>query len=535
MTRLKLALFGLAGMIAIGWYSKPYWPDFGPPKQELVYYTVTKADLPIVVTERGYLESQEQTSIKCKVETYDRRSGTTGVTVLSIVPNGSLVKKGDVLVELDSAAIRDRLETESLELQSDRSSLEQADARKKNQLTQNETSLAEAELALELAKLNRDMYRDEESGTFKLALAEIERQIDESRNSILEAQAQLKLQESSKEAIEELFRLGYKGKNDLEQSRINFMKAEAALAAAMNQLATHDASMKQLKTYTRQMELKTLQGEVDTATRNLAQVEVTNASELAQVNSQLYEAQERVRRQESRLEEYKRQIEYCTITAPHDGMVVYAQDENGRTTIAVGQSVHNRQELITLPDLTRMQVKTQIHEAVLDQVKKGLPVNVKVDAFPNRMYKGVVEHVAVVPSRSSKNVKTYECTVQIPQLVKSLKPGMTAVTEINVDRLKNVVSLPVQAVVQVEGDTWCYVDNGDGVQKRFVELGRNNDKFVQIINGVNESERAILNPLAISQFENQETREKDSDEVADTVAANEAESVEKVSVADSKP
>ena len=327
-------LIGLAigfGVIVLGLASATMfvdWNNSGPP---LVYYTAVADDLPIVVTERGFLESQEQTTITCQVETYDRNSGSSGLTILSIVPNGSVVKKGDLLVELDSAAIRDRLESEELEFQSDSSALTQAEARQKNQITQNETSTSEAELALELAKLDRQMYIDEKSGTFKLSMEEIERQIDDTRNTILEAQSALKLQETEKAGIEELFRLGYKGKSDLDQSRFAFMKAEAALAAAVNRLTNHEASKRQLETYEYKKELLRLDGAVATAERNLTQVEVTNASELAQVNAQLFEAQERVSRQKAGINALKRQLENCMIYAPHDGMVV-----TRRKPLAVG-------------------------------------------------------------------------------------------------------------------------------------------------------------------------------------------------------
>jgi len=465
----------------------------------LVYYTAVKNDLPIVVTERGYLESQEQTIINCQVESYDRNSGSSGVTILRIVPNGSVVKKGDLLVELDSAPIRDRLESEELEFQSDKSGLLQAEARWENQKTQNETSIAQAKLDLELAKLDREMYLDEQSGTFKLAVEEIERQIDESRNAILEAQAALKLQETEMAGIEELFRLGYKGKSDLEQSRLSFMKSEAALAAAVNRLNNHEASRQQLETYEKKKELLRLDGAVETAQRNLKQVEVTNSSELAQVEAQLFEARERVKRQESRIKSLKNRLENCMIYAPNDGMVVYARPEGGRfgnSPIAEGVSVRNRQELLKLPDLSKMQVRNQIHEAVLDQVDPGLPVTVRVDAFPNRSYRGEVSEVAVVPSENSNtNAKTYDCVVVIPELVEQLKPGMTAVCEINVDRLEDIISVPVQAVVQDEDRTWIYVAAGNGVERRDVELGRNNDKFVQIRSGLAIGERVVLNPM----------------------------------------
>jgi HlyD family secretion protein len=494
---LLWAAFVLVCAIVVLFFSSGSRTD---PNESYVFYEVVKSDLPISVTERGYLESQEQTTIECQVETYDRNSGNSGIAILFIVPNGSVVEEGQLLVELDSSSIRDRLESETLEFQSDKSTLLQAEARKKNQLTQNQTRIAEAKLAFELAKLDREMYVDEISGAFKLATEEIERQIDDTRNTILEAQAALKLQETEKAGIEELFRLGYKGKSDLDQSRFSFMKAEAALAAAVNRLSNHEASRRQLQTYEYKKELLRLDGAVATAENNLHQVEVTNESELAQVDAQLYESRERVKRQESRIKTLERQLSNCTIVAPHAGMVVYAFGDSRNEPIGEGVLVRQRQEILRLPDLTKMQVRTQIHEAVLDQVRRGQDVSVNVDAFPDRSFDGVVSEVAVVPSNNSNtNAKTYDCVVRIESEVSQLKPGMTAVTEVHIDRLSDVLSVPVQAIMQSDGEASCFVDVGSTVEKRAVELGRNNDMFVQLVSGVQPGDRVVLNPKSVFQ------------------------------------
>lgn len=485
-------------LIAIG----VSWIDLGDSGPILVTFEAAPGDLPIVVTERGYLESQEQTVIECKAATYDRNSGSSSVVILSIVPNGSVVEKGDLLVEFDESSIRDRLESETLEYQSDNSTLMQAEARKINQITQNETSVAESQLELQLAKLDRQMYVDELSGSFKLSVEEIERQIDDTRNTILEAQAMLKLQETEKSGITELFRLGYKGKSDLEQSRFGFMKAEAALAAAVNRLSNHEATRRQLQTYEYKKELLRLEGAVATAERKLKQVKVTNDSELAQVDAQLFEARERVNRQKSYITILETQLKNCKIYAPNAGMVIYAQDDDRGESIAEGASIRHRQEMLTLPNLKKMQVRTQIHEAVLDQVRVGLPVTIRIDAFPNRTYQGVVSDVSVVPSKnSSTNAKTYDCVVQIPEEVQQLKPGMTAVSEIHVERLKDVITVPVQAIVQIDNETWCYVQTETGARKQIVELGRNNDKFVHLRSGIEAGTHVVLNPMAIYKQE----------------------------------
>ena len=155
-----------------------------------------------------------------------------------------------------------------------------------------------------------------------------------------------------------------------------------------------------------------------------------------------------------------------------------------------------------------MQVRTQVHEAVLDQIRPGLPVTIRVDAFPNKTFRGQVSEVAVVPSdNSNTNAKTYDCVVIIPELVSQLKPGMTAVTEIHVDRLENVVSVPVQAIVQEEDSSWLYIRQKSSDVKRVdVELGRNNDQFVHVKTGIEAGTKVVLNPMAIHKTE-QNTRE----------------------------
>jgi multidrug efflux pump subunit AcrA (membrane-fusion protein) len=181
-----------------------------------------------------------------------------------------------------------------------------------------------------------------------------------------------------------------------------------------------------------------------------------------------------------------------------------------------------------------MQVKTQVHEAVLDQIQRGLPVTIRVDAFPNRSYVGVVETVAVVPSFTpggfaQTSAKTYDCIVRIPERVENLKPGMTAVVDIHADRIRNVLSVPVQAVFQIDKDHWCYIDTPGGVEKRKVELGRSNDKFVHVTNGLALNDRVVLNPMSLW-----EANESSKTDIAPDAGTPDMPNVPVESIAESK-
>jgi len=475
--------------------------QLGKIQTDLVYFTAQRGDLPIVVTERGNLESQQNVEVLCEVDEIPR-AGMTGTPIVWIIPNGTSVKAGDLLVELDSAPHQERLDQQILETDRARANQIQAQAKHENQITQNETTKANAELDVRLAELEVEMFTDEESGTRKLEIEAIERLIDDVNNEIRAAQANLKLKENEKRGIETLFKLGYAGKSELDRIRLDFLQAEGQFAAKVNRLKTQMSSLDKLQDYELDMESLRLHGKLETARRNLEQVKRNNEALVAQSQALLDAANQALAKEEERLARYREQLEKCKIYAPQDGMVAYAVSSNrySREEIREGVAVRQRQRLLTLPNLTQMQVRTAVHESVLDQIRPGLRTTVRLDAFADRVYRGSVKSVAVLPDPGgyfSSDTKVYETLVTIDEEVQQLKPGMTAVVEIHVDRLVGVISIPVQAVVQVQKQTWCYVDQQGTPVRRPLKLGRSNDKFVEILDGLAESERVVLNPMAI--------------------------------------
>ena len=372
--------------------------------------------------------------------------------------------------------------------------------------------MAEAKLKKELAQIELQMYKDEDDGTAKLAKEEIDRKVDEAKNTANEARATLELAEVERDGMKELFKLGYRGKSDLEQSRLKYLQAEDRLASALNQIKTFRGNRRKLDRFERLMEEKRLQGAVDTADRNIQQVENDNASMLEQASASKNEAINTEKKEKERLDRMAAQLTNCKIYAPHGGMVVYKRERRGGTEIMEGAMVRERQDILTLPDLTKMKVKTQVHEAVLDQVRPGLLASVRVDAFPDKVYRGIVESVGVVPSSngswfSSGSVKTYDTEVKILDEVESLKPGMTAVVNIHVDKIESVLAVPVQAIIQADGETLCYVSTPEGVTRREILIGRSNDKFVHVREGLSVGDKIVLNAMDIYDQENDQPKE----------------------------
>lgn len=476
---IGLLFFGIATVVN----------DLGGADSTFVLYTVQRSELPIVVTESGDLESQQKTKIVCEVESVSfERSSSSGTQILSIVPDGTFVKENDLLVELDSAPLQERVDTQTLATEA--ASLEQVQATVKydNQITQNETLLEEAKLQVELADLALKQFEDESGGTFQLSLQDTEL-------AIQQAQAERLIAATDLRGFEELYKLGYKSKGDLAGAQLKSLGADRKLAREIS-----DRKMKVEYEYIKtNLELK---GASATAKRSLTQVERDNKAQLQQALAARDAATRSLKKEEERLKKYTAQLDKCKIYAPHNGMVTYAMENRWSTTsnISEGAIVRQRQELINLPDLSRMQVKTSVHETVQDQITPGMAVTVKVEAAGNKTFRGTVKSVGVLPERGNyfnSDIKVYTTIVTIDEEVDLLKPGMTAVADIHVDLLKDVITVPVQAIVQIGDESWCYVSAGSNVERRPVEVGQSNDKFVEIKIGLTAGEQIVLNTGAI--------------------------------------
>lgn len=512
-----------AGLLAYGWTTDWFPSSNSVSVASLVTYEVKPKDLPVTVIERGSLDSQVNLQVHCEVDDV-RSDGINGTPIVWVITNGSSVSKGDLICELDASAIRAELDEQILGTEESRSLHIQAEANLENQVIQNQTAEDKAKLDVELARLELEMFTHEKMGSHQLAVEAIERQIDDLSNQILASEMSMKLKRNEKSGIESLFKLGYAGKSEMDRSVLSHLQAEAEYAANLNKLQTQLASKEKLDTFEKRMQLLELKGQLSTAEQNLNQVLITNKAKMVQMRALLASRSEQLKKKEERLKRYQDQMAKCKIFAPQDGMVAYATSSRD-AEIAEGVPVRPRQHILSIPNLRSMQVKTSVHESVLDRVQPGLKANITVDAFPDRSYTGTVKSVAVLPEQSYySDVKAYETIITVDEDVYQLKPGMTAVCEVDIAHFPQVHAVPLQAIVQRGGRNWVYVQSGNEVKRRKVELGASNDQYVSITEGVQVGERVVLNPAALVES-HQDTNNLESTEPAEPAAATFAASI----------
>jgi multidrug efflux pump subunit AcrA (membrane-fusion protein) len=226
-----------------------------------------------------------------------------------------------------------------------------------------------------------------------------------------------------------------------------------------------------------------------------------NRSRMAQAETRFSTAKRRYEMELTQREDLERQLKACVVKATVPGLVAYGDLNAGSSynynyPIEEGASVRLRQTMLTIPDMSQMGVKVNVHESQMKKVRIGQPVKVRVDAEPGKELDGRVAELAILPDSSSSrytpNLKVYPCTIHINGYHPWMKPGMNAKVEIIVDQLADVLYVPVQSV-EVEADQhFCYISNGGALERREISTGLFNDEFIEVRNGLQGGEAVAL-------------------------------------------
>jgi HlyD family secretion protein len=482
----------VAGVIA--WQVLPGM--FAQQRADLIYHTVKEEPLEITIVERGTLEAARNDEIICKVKASGRGS-LTASTIRWIVDDGVQVKQGEKLVDLDKSGLEDLKITQQIAVDKAKSDVITADNKLKITESQNLTDLKTAEVALELAKIDLDKYIAP-NGEYNAALEALQGQIKDAESNL---EAWRDRASYSRRMADKKFMSNSQAESD--ESKLQ--SADLALSKLRNDLNV-------LTKFTKKREETDRNSKVLEAKRALDRVLIQNEAKYKTDESDLKTKEGVLRQETERLKDLEEQIVNCTMVAPRDGMVVYYMDERSRggfgsqqATIAQGEPVREGQKLIRLPDLDHMLVNTRVHEAMVSRIRTGMKVDVKIDAFPDRILQASVRTVATVAIQGdwrSADVKMYQMMVSIDESLAGLKPGMSAEVIVHVDATgKPVPTVPVQAIVggpEMGTKRKIFVQGANGQpEERDVEIGLSNDKIAEIRDGLKAGDKVVENPKVL--------------------------------------
>lgn len=365
---------------------------------------VRQGDFTVTVTTAGELRASSAVNIQGPTEM--QRAGAFQVKIASLIPEGTIVKEGDVVAELDRSALAQRLQETTLAVQKAEAVTEQA----------------MLDSTLNLSKAREDMR------TMELALEE---------KRLAQEQAV------------------YEAPTIRRQAEIDLEKAQRALA----------------------------QAKLDYKTR------------VEQAQAKMREVGADLQRQKNQLEIVQQVMGAFTIKAPSPGMVIYQKEWNGKKR-AVGSQIGAWDPTVaTLPDLTKMESITYVNEIDIKKVAVGQAVALTLDSDPSKRLVGRVVQVANVgEQRPNTDAKVFEVKVLLTGSDTTLRPGMTTGNAIETTVLKDVLSVPLEAVTTIDNVPYVFKRSGGRVVKQEVETGAMNDDAVVITRGVEPGETVLLAP-----------------------------------------
>ncbi len=349
--------------------------------------------------------------------------------IISVVEEGEYVEEGEKLVELDKSGIEARLESLDLELIS--------------------------------AKADMDIAEEEvkkyEKGEYPQKIKELDFAIEKAKAKLAKAEDEMPKETNS----------GIYSTSEIRDAQIT--RDEAAMNLEKAQL-----DRRIYEEYTHKKNVLEKKTKANTA-RKKYESKVQQRSDLIA------------------------QLDKMVLRAPCPGLVIYGGGGERRRwrdqelTIKVGALVYKGQVIITLPNVSKMQVQARVHEVDIEKIKEGQPVNIRIDAFPDMALTGEVEQIgALAHDRDwrTQGVKVFDVTIDIDGTHKKLRPGMTAKADIQVETIKDALAIPIEAVFEdpEKNEKYCFVKEAGRPGKRVIELGKSDENFVVVKKGLSAGE-----------------------------------------------
>lgn len=386
--------------------------------------------------------------------------------ILWILDEGSKVKKGDVVCELDSSSFRDQRDAQKIKVIEAENFVKQA----KNFLRIND---------LELDRYSKGVFeQDKKLLTSYISLCEAT--VERSRLTY----------EWSQKAFEDNLR-----------PRAQMMADKLKYERDANALLEAKLQYERLVKHSGPKHIRELQ----------AKRQAILVDRLALEGAYQLE--------KNKLDRLQRNIDACRIAAPRDGIVVYANQVNGwgRTEVQIqdGTIVREGMPIFNVPDPTRMRVKATINETKMTVIKPGMKAVVHVDAFPDLPLRGTVAEITPIPALGKgplSDVKVYFAMIDLREQNSDLRPGMSASIVFEVASVSKTTRIPVNSVRWVGKIPLVARPNGQGGYVwKTIKLGRMNAAYAEVTAGLEAGEKIVGDPAILPPPPNP-PRERKSDE-----------------------
>jgi len=209
-----------------------------------------------------------------------------------------------------------------------------------------------------------------------------------------------------------------------------------------------------------------------------------------------------INQNQARLDEAYETLNKLYVITPSPGIAIISRNWSSNNKFQVGDQCWSGTPLIQLPDLSSLKAIVNINEVDISKIKKQLKVEIKPDAFSDSIFTGVVSSVAnlAVNKKGSTRIKVFPVEVLLDRAHKNLLPGLTVSCRIIMDKIENVLYVPLDAVTNEGDKSFVYKKSGNSYDKTEIKTGVSNSDYIIVTEGLKEGEKiALMNPFAATE------------------------------------
>ncbi len=364
-------------------------------RPDVILHTVKKEELRVTVIEKGTLESADSREMVCKV-----RAGSKGfaTTIKEVIDDGTRVKPGQLLMVLDDSALKDQEEAQRIVFQTASAAKVKAEKDYEIQIKKNESAIALAQTTLSLAEIELDKLTGFAQDPALLALAaaagvpaslaeggSYRQELDDLSGQISLAQSTVEQNRERAAWAERMVKLSY-------MSSAQAQAEKSRLDSSIEDLRSKTAKKSLLISHDRRQRVTDLTSKRDNARRDLEKARLEADATEIQFRIEMQTKTSIFSQEQDKLDDIQNQRRECKIYAPDDieegSMVVYFKPESNRFgssssqgMIEQGAQVKEGQKMLRIPNLSRMQVNTKVHEAMVARIRGDVRVPTKIVEF----------------------------------------------------------------------------------------------------------------------------------------------------------
>ena len=283
-----------------------------------------------------------------------------------------------------------------------------------------------------------------------------------------------------------------KERNDLDlrskDERLKLAEAEGKLRKATLKLETPGEIVGINERKAAEIEHAIAQRETASAKARLGALESAARARIGLLQSKQQQAEAIVAQTRNAISQMMR-------TAPRDGTVIYVTNWRGEKK-KIGDSCWKAERVVEIPDLARMKAEGEVDEQDAGRVSVGQRVTLRLDSHPDDELQGTITMAARTVQRkrgTQDPVKVLRVDISLDKTDPAkMRPGMRFQGTIELGRVKNAVMIPREAVFVASDGPYVYRRGALDVDRVPVRLGRENDKFVQVTQGLVAGDRVLV-------------------------------------------